>query len=279
MTRTGIEHSFDFSQTLRAITEKRRLIPLVNAYFNQPRFGFDIPVEPWTDRHHDGYWHPSSHGTWDARALFLYLAYPEKVLGEKMGPPSVKAVTSGKFWHMFYQFILLDMGVLIPHDNPQGMSPAEVPLRSEEYRIRGHADGHLVDDANYSDELLEVKTINEFQSEKVVNQESLEELKPEYYGQTQTYLFLKFGPGRGTMRYLVVHPGFPFKEIEFTVEADARYQRRRMRTYRDTWALVQAHQRGEDVELPDICTGCGGGKGLTKVCALRRPCPIGRTHA
>jgi hypothetical protein len=275
---------FDFKTMLKSSIERRRLIPAITAYLSDPDFDdIHMVIEGWnrSKRRHDGWWHPSGQATWDERALFLYLTQPEKVISEDIPSAGVKAITAGKFWHLFEQEILCRMGMLVEHDNPPGVHRAERPLSSAAHRVRGHTDGKLIETPRWPvPELLEIKSINEFQIDKIVDEDILREKKPGYWGQTQDYLWMEFGPGEGAMRYLIVHPSYPFPEVEFVVTPDARYQKRRMRLYARTWEAVQAHL-AEDPEdqLPDICTGCVPGKGLTKTCALRISCPIGDSRA
>lgn len=266
----------DLTKTLTQTKEKRRLVPQIIAALSSKGFeDFSITIEGYkSGRGHDGWWHPSAHSLWTPRQLFLYLAYPDQVEFEKFGPESIKAVTVGKFWGEFYQHLLLSMGELVAFPNPPGMSPAEVPLSSAEMRLRGHADGCLVDRGDFVDELLELKSINEFQKDKITDWHILWDKKPGYFGQTQDYLLMHFGePGVGSMRYLIVHPGYPFTEMEFVVPAHADYQRKRAKVYRDTWARAQEHQAGLSPELPRAC--CNIGSGLSKTCAVRFECSQG----
>lgn len=260
------DFSMDFSVMLHDIVEKKRLLPLIRAALQGGFPDFSVDVEGFSLRPHDGWWHPSMVGTWTQRKLFLYLARPDLVTPEDFENLSIEAVTVGKFWHVFYQTLLQTCtNVLVE---------PEIAICDQEHRVRGHADGLLAADDRWGPELLEIKTINEFQFPKLASNDDVKKLKPDYYAQAQDYLAIHFGYGVGAMRFLVVYPGVPFPKNEFVVTASERYQRRRMQVYADAWGQVQEYRAGGHVELAEAC--CMPTTAMARQCACRVPCPIGR---
>lgn len=258
------EPDIDFTATLGSAARGDVLKPILMAKLYSPDFtGFTIKVEGWSGRRWDGKFHPSTHATWTLRQLYLYLTRPDLLDGERMDVTGVLAVTAGTFWHTFIQRILLDAGPLLR---------AEVPVCDEEINLVGHADGELS-----TGELLELKTYNnEFTIQKIDNEVTLRERKPEYYAQTQDYLA---GLGREAMRYLVIYPTYPFHMTEFVVKANLPFQTAQREKYLRAYELAQTFPDGSVVEftqpvLAPAC--CAPGSVQAKGCPVRLACPVGR---
>lgn len=265
--------SMDFSSMLLSAQDGDVLVPVVYRSLFDPTFkGYDVPVRGWTSRAYDGRFHPSTHATWTVRQLYLYLTRPNLLTEERMELSSVLAVTAGSFWHEFLQYLWLDDGIMI-RQRPEvvnGVNPAEVVIRDEEVNVVGHADGELT-----NGDVVEIKTINDFQIHKITNEEILKEKKFEYWCQTQDYLAAL---QRETMRYFFLAPSYPYPMGEFTVRADKHYQRIRRSQYMRAMELADRYPDGKhaddkDSSLP-VC--CAPRSKLSKSCPARLACPIGR---
>jgi hypothetical protein len=208
----------DLRRTIKGIQEQNVLIPILHTELNNPDFsGFDVHIEAWSARPPDGYFHPSTQATWNARQLALYLMAPNLFEIERMELTSVFAITQGHFWHMFIQHILEKKGILVD---------SEVGFTDELHRRRGHMDGLLA--VRGEAEGLEIKTMNGFKIGKVTSEIELKELKPEYWAQAQEYLDVF---DLKQMRFLILNADYPFKMQEFVVKADKVHQARRRKIY------------------------------------------------
>lgn len=233
------------------IKSKKVLVPIIRSMLADPKFrGFNLKVEPWQKRKYDGRFHPSSHATWTARQLTYYLTHGDQLIEEKPTPGFVLAVTQGKFWHSFYQKLLLRNGIL---------EQDEVPLHDELHNRTGHTDGRLS-----NGELLEIKTASSSSFKKLGDVDALKEYSFGYYGQTQDYLDMA---GAEIMRYLVVCMESPYPMHEYLVPADGVYQLRQRRKYREA---IEAAQSGD---LPDPC--CSARSLDSTRCPVRLACPVG----
>ena len=202
------------------------------------------------------------HSTWTVRQLYLYLVAPTLLTQERMPMTGVLAVTAGTFWHRFLQLLWLRTGHIVED---------EVPVLDEATNRRGHADGILP-----SGECLEIKTINEFQVVKVIDEESLKEKKFGYWAQTQDYLDIL---GIDVMRYFIMHPAYPFAMSEFLVKADKRYQAKRRSEYLQALEMADKHPDGRylaDLSQTDIAACCSPNSAAARKCDARLACPIGR---
>lgn len=239
--------------TLREVVEEKLLTPITRATLIDPSFsGFEVPVEAWTPRPYDGWFHPSTHATWTARQLWLYLTEPTHIEIEQMNLTSVFAITQGKFFHEFLQRLWLSNGIL---------KRAEVALVDERHRRRGHMDGEL------ENEGLEIKTMNDFKISKLVDAEALREMKPGYYAQTQDYLDMA---GLPAMRYFVISTSYPYPIQEFVVPYDELFARAQRKKYR---AAIEAAEGGRE---PSIC--CAPRSTTAKGCPVRGACEIGKVR-
>jgi hypothetical protein len=241
----------DFKKTLSNLSSGKIVIPIIRAALHRPSFdGFEVPVEGWTPRPYDGWFHPSTHATWTVRQLWLYLTLGARIPLEEPELLFVLSVTQGKFWHSFVQKLMLDHGI---------MAKDEVPLKDPVHMRRGHTDG-LLDNG----ELFEFKTASERVLMKIQTVKELKEYKPGYYAQTQEYLDIA---GYQRMRYFIMTLAAPFPMEEFVVEADPGFQEQQRLKYR---AAIEHAQTGEE---PDFC--CSIGSKTAKTCPTRYLCPIG----
>lgn len=270
----------NFQRTLSAVAKGQILIPHIRAAMADPNFkGFDVKVRGWREGHRefDGWFHPSTHATWTARQLALYLMHGEDVPQEKPELSFVFAVTQGSFWHEFLQRLLVRDKMIVRNPGTKWSDPietqVEVPIKDREHNRVGHADGRIAV-PGHEDELLEIKTTS---SERVLKnyrergEEYLAEKDPfGYYSQAQDYLDVT---GLPKTRYLVLAPlsgaGFPMEE--FVVHANPRFQAAQRAKYR---TAIEHAQRGT---LPEAC--CGIGSAMSKTCPLARFCPIGKVAA
>jgi hypothetical protein len=237
--------------TLREVHDDKVLIPLTRAALLDPKFkGFDVPVQEWTPRPYDGWFHPSTHSTWTARQLYIYLTAPGQVDQEVMGLNSILAITLGHFMHEFLQRLWLSLGVL---------KEAEVQLCDEIHHRRGHMDGALLGEG------LEIKTMNDRQLPKINDAESLREKKPGYYAQAQDYLDMS---GMPQMRFFIISTSYPYPMSEFVVPADPQYQAEQRLKYRQA---LDGAARGV---MPAAC--CPVRSATARACPVRAGCEIGR---
>ena len=253
----------DLSAMLAAQSEDQILISTLHRRLYDPDFaGFYVPVEAWTPKPYDGWFHPSSQSQYTVRQLYLYRTRPDLLMGEHMPLTGVLAVTAGKFWHKFVQMVLLDDGVLLQD---------EVPVLDEYTHRRGHADGMLS-----NGECLEIKTINTFQVEKITSEEVLKEKKPEHWAQTMDYLDCL---GLRTMRYLIIAPSYPFRMSEFLVRADFDYIAKRRVEYRIAYEMSLSHPDGalaDDLAFDILPACCVPKSAKSKSCFCQLACPVGR---
>jgi len=231
---------------MKSLSRDEILIPAINTALFDPDFkAFDIHIEGFAARPFDGYFHPSTHSTWNVRQLALYLMKPEMTEQERMEPTSIFAITQGHFWHIFLQQVLKEVGFLIKD---------EVGFKDEEHRRTGHMDGLLR--ISRREEGLEIKTINAFKLPKLKSAQDLIVQKPEYYAQAQEYLDV-FSLSR--MRFLFISPTYPFAMKEFVVEANLDHQLRRREIYKG------AIQIAESGQFPLPAGGC---------CNQKDTCPV-----
>lgn len=253
-----------FRRMSREISDGKILIPYLRASLSKPTFkGFKVPVQGWTNRQYDGWFHPSTHANWTARQLTYYITHGAEV---PFAPPEmmfVLSVTQGSFWHEFVQRLLLEAGLLL--ENPGTTKRDSVNRRTEislvdaVHNRRGHADGRR------EGELFEFKTASERVIAKLKTVEDLKKYKPNYYAQTQDYLDISGFP---QMRYLVMQLSAPFAMEEFVVPADLGFQTQQRAKYREA---IDAANEGA---TPDPC--CHIGSKEAKGCPMRDFCPIGR---
>lgn len=263
----------NFRRALSAAAEGKILIPHIRAAMADPDFkSFSVKVRGWREgkREFDGWFHPSTHATWTARQLALYLKHGPEVPQEQPDVSFVCAVTQGSFWHELVQRILLRGGLLRRNPGTKWSDPiekqVEIPVRDDEHNRTGHADGRI---AVAEDELFEFKTTS---SDIVIRkyrdggEDYLRENDPYgYYSQTQDYLAVT---GLAKTRYLVwgMLPGFPMEE--FVVHADPAFQAAQRAKYRE------AIEMARDDVLPEAC--CAIRSKESRTCPVAQFCPIGK---
>lgn len=235
---------------MRGLARQDILVPAINFALFDPNFKpFTIPIEGWSARPFDGYFHPSTHSTWNVRQLALYLMAPHLLDEERMQVHSVFAITQGHFWHRFLQEILTEAGLLVQD---------EVPFKDEEHRRTGHMDGLL--EINGHREGLEIKTINQYKLPKITSEADLIIQKPGYYAQAQEYLDVFDLP---QMRFLFISPSYPFPMKEFVVKANPEHQAHRREIYKAAIQISEATK----LPLPE-----GGCCGQPDTCQMRLAC-------
>lgn len=265
----------NFQRTLRSLSQQKLLIPILRAALADPDFeSFKVNVRGWraSVREFDGWFHPSTHAQWTPRQLALYLRHGAEIPPEKPALEFVMAVTQGSFWHEFVQRVLAKRKVILRHPGTTARDSiekqCEIALRDDELNVRGHADGQLIL-PGHEDELLEIKTMNDWKIQQFTSEDVLREKNPfGYWNQTQDYLMLS---GRSKMRYLIMSMASPYPMQEFVVHADEAHHRRQRSKYR--LALEMAQAGG----LPEAC--CGIGSKTAKTCPVRDYCTIGRMTA
>jgi hypothetical protein len=240
-----------FRRMLKDAQQNKIITPVIASMLSNPSFeGFDVPVEDWTPRPYDGWFHPSTHATWNVRQLTHYLLQGSEMPEARPELLFVLAVTQGKFWHSFIQKLLMENGL---------MEKDEVPLVDHEHHRRGHTDGLL-----RNGELFEFKTASERVIKKLGSVEDLKQYKPEYYAQTQDYLDMAQAE---EMRYFVMSLAAPFPMVEFVVPADRNFQAAQRGKY------LQALMYAEAKEFPPAC--CAPRSTESKACPVRLLCPYG----
>jgi hypothetical protein len=215
------------------------LAPLVRLYVAEGRFPRNTRITlPGgnLDRDPDGWFHPSTHPTMDARKLYYYLAQPQRWVAEPWGYEGRMSVTVGTLEHAIVQMALADIGALIP---PTGTCPCcgrpygpgddecgEPGVADPVLRRRGHMDGIVMTPA-LGMTGFDLKTINHFSAAKIPEgpdkAETLAWLRakhPYYYGQMQEYMALS---GLRMMIMLFIGMGFPWVMREIHVEYNPTY--------------------------------------------------------
>jgi hypothetical protein len=261
--------SVNFQRTLAGLRDDQVIIPVIRAALNDPDFApFDVRVRGWEEgrREFDGWFHPSTHASWTARQLALYLRHGAEMKPQPPGLSFVASVTQGLFWHRFAQQLLLDKGIL--RRNP-GTTEAddiedqcEVTLVDSLHNRRGHADGRM---AMADDELFEMKTMTPRKVDQFTEKILRDKNPYGYYSQTQDYLDIAGFP---KMRYFVLGMASPYAMQEFVVHADPVFQSTQRKKYRQAVEAVQ------DGRLPQPC--CGVGSTIAKNCVVGEFCEIGR---
>lgn len=207
----------DLRRALKSVASGEILIPILQAALHDPTFErFDIRINGFEKRQPDGYFHPSSHATWNVRQLALYRLAPNLLENSVMPFTGTLSITQGHFWHAFIQHILRESGPLVKE---------EIPFTDEIYQRRGHMDGLLRLD---KDQGLEIKTINSRRIREMINEEALKATKYHYWCQAQEYLDVF---NLDAMRFLFITPDYPFPMKEFVVPANPEHQAERREIY------------------------------------------------
>lgn len=260
----------NFQRVLSGLREDKVIVPVLRAALEAPDFvGFDVHVRGWQEgvREPDGWFHPSTHASWTARQLALYLRHGNELEPERPELSYVASVTQGSFWHHLVQRLLLEKQVL--RRNPGTTAEdsidaqCEVSLVDSLHNRKGHADGRM---ATCDDELFELKTMHPRKIERFTDESVLRKENPfGYYAQSEDYLDMA---GLPKMRYLILGMAYPYVMQEFVVHADPIFQTAQRKKYREAIEAVQ-----ED-RLPDPC--CGLGSAQAKNCVVGDFCTIGR---
>lgn len=248
-----------FNRIIKHAHQGDLFLPVIQSYIANQNFpSFTVKCEAPTDRPPDGWFHPSTHPLWGERQLYYYLTQPEELIPNRLDPLGVLAVTSGNFWHSFFEPILLKAG-LITH--------SEFSVVDEEAGSRGHMDG--IND----DEGLEIKTMNERKMGKIPEgpasskevQQAWRALVPEYAAQADSYMLMS---GRKRQRFIVVGTAYPFPMREIALD----YDEQSAVAVREKYLRVR--QAVADQRLPAPC--CNPGSVAAKQCPARNICPVGR---
>lgn len=210
------------------------VVPLIRLHLAEGRFprGKKIAM-PGGDpqRKPDGWFHPSSHPTMDARKLFYYMTEPDRWDPEPFSIEARMSVTVGTLMHGIVQVVLEDLGLW---QMPVGTCPAcgrtygrqddqcgEPGVADPVLKRRGHMDGVLLT-PQLGMTGYDLKTINHFAVGKMPDMD-VEYFKlkyPYYYGQMQEYMALS-----GLRLVIVVFQGmgFPWEMREIHVPYDEQY--------------------------------------------------------
>lgn len=223
----------DFSEALQDVHDGSLLKPAIKTYLADAEYPEDFSVrfrKGDQKRPSDGWFWPSTHPTWPARALYLYLTQPESLPVEHIRYMNALSLTMGTAVHGFIEQCLTDMG-LRPRDMnrcqacPPERNCQEPGFRDENTGSRGHMDGLLdLTSLNPPNEALEYpglefKTAGERVLSKIEENdvEAYRAKWPVYYAQNQEYMRLS---GRRTMVVLFLSMGYPWGMKEFHVPYD-----------------------------------------------------------
>lgn len=144
----------DFSSVMRQSAQGLLVAPLIRNFIQStPDLGWPgVPAKSLAGRPPDGYFHPSQHPLWPERALYTYLARPDRIEVEHLTYESRLNVTFGSAWHRLQQHVLDRIGVRPAELNrcrvcPPGTCPSdgeEAGFVDERTGERTHVDGVLV---------------------------------------------------------------------------------------------------------------------------------------
>jgi hypothetical protein len=260
----------------RAVAEAHRgevVGPILRSLLFDPTFPeirVRIPsVKQSEDYRPDGWFHPSTHPLWTPRQLYYYVLFSERMVREPFDPIGTLAVNNGKFWHAFFQQILLHHNVLRPNDGTHCRgckeNRAEHFTSDDEVMSSGHCDGDLGED------LWEFKTahpqkVRLFNSlgEDPTDITTFVEKHPDYYAQALEYLRMM---GRDRMILTMMSPVYPFQFKEFHI----RFAKGVARQVRDKYAMVRGC--AADGTPPPPC--CLPQSSDARECWARLVCPVG----
>lgn len=256
------DYDADFLLGIRDARRGLVLKPLVHNYLfdaSFPDFSMHFPKAEM-HRDPDGWFHPSTHPTWPATALYHYLVHPDRVADEQIAYMGALSITVGKAMHGFVNMVLREIGVLPAELNdcktcPEGQCPqdgTEPGVVDEEVGSRGHLDGLLdLSSLGVPPEMespsFEFKTTNErrIRSIEDLDAEAWRKAWPHYWAQVQEGMRLS---GRSRCVVLMMNMGYPWALREFHVEADRGWQLALRAKYADVRQAV-ADQR------PPTCCG------------------------
>jgi hypothetical protein len=250
--------------------------PLLRLHLTEGRFPPNQQILlPGGDpqRKPDGWFHPSSHPTMDARKLYYYMTQPERWSPEPFSPEARMSVTVGTVMHGIVEIILEDLGLW---QMPKGTCPAcsrpygrgegecrEPGVADPVLKRRGHMDGVLLT-RQLGMVGFDLKTINHFAIGKMpdMDVEHFRIKYPYYYGQMQEYMALS---GLRLIIVTFMGMGFPWEYREVHVEYDAQY-------VMDLEAKYRLVRKAEAEGIPPVAC-CQHGSKTAKICPAMT-CPI-----
>lgn len=234
MTTADSLADLDFGDMIRQSRRGCVLKPLV-LNFIETATELEVPGLDKRDlgaRDPDGWFHPSTHPLWSERALYEYLAHPDRLVKRRFDYAAKMSVTAGSAMGVLFQSVLEKMGVLPRELQACASCPPAADCREpswvdEDAGSRGHGDGVLVLPGDGDRRLLELKSTgdNSWVSSKRLRalddreDEAFAETWPEYWAQVQEYLRLS---GLREAIVLLVVVGFPWDLREFHVTYDRR---------------------------------------------------------
>lgn len=243
----------DFGSVMRQSAQGLLIKPLVRNYIQTTSHlswpgidGSDLAGRP-----PDGYFHPSQHPLWPERALYTYLAHPERIEVEHLTYESRLSVTFGSAWHRFEQRVLDELGLRPRELNTcQACPPGRCSSRGEEAGFvdertgeRTHVDAVLALPDRYGMDLWEGKTAAEHTWPAIKRLRALQDLDtdefrriyPGYYAQAIRCQHLT-----GIRRTIVTIGilGNPWEMREFHIDYDAELAEEITARYLD---VRQAH--------------------------------------
>jgi hypothetical protein len=259
--------------TLKDFTAGLEVLPLINNYFNagnRPDVNFRLTPHPLDQVAGDDWFHPSTHPTWDERALYHYLTEPENLFPDPPDMSSTLAKDFGSMCHQYIQGAMENIGIL-PRDLQACQScPPEKDCREPgfedpEVGTRGHADGILdLPNRVRGEALFEFKSAGDFGGRRMLKLDNLDvdgfrETWPDYYAQAICYQKLS---GRRLSIVLMMGLGFPFHLREFHIPYDMAYAN-------EIWGKYARVRQAVADQRPEVC-GCDRNKRAG--CPARRLC-------
>jgi hypothetical protein len=266
VSETTLDFSeFDFSGSMRDLASGLLVKPVLHNYLFDarfPAFTLNFP-EQQMERAPDGWYHPSTHPLWPARALYQYLAHPDTFPAEKKQYFGTLAVTMGKVVHEFVQMCLTDAGIRpadlqVCESCKPGTCSGEPGFVDADLGERGHLDGLLSFEGFPNVDISKVFPVFEFKTShdnfgKLSMMEDLDlagfrKKWPVYYAQQQRYMRLS---KRAYSIVLMMETSYPFAMREFHIPLDQAFNADVDAKYRSVRQAV-ADQR------PPLCCGLKG---------------------
>jgi hypothetical protein len=237
--------------------------PLFHQFFQDPniKFEFSLRVARPVPRPYDGWFHASVHPLATDRALWMYLAHPEKVVREAMDYTSLMSVMFGSLGHAVIEAFLERLGVAVPL--PPGLCPVcglprkqvlagapaskyctEHGFADPETRARCHLDS-ILDFKGRGVFGFDFKSIHQFGLRKVPDMDAaaFRETWPGYWAQMQECMRLS-----GLRRYIVffLTLGNPWDTREFHFDYDPAFAAQTELKYK---RVISCVERGQEILL------------------------------
>lgn len=243
----------DLGQTLKRHEQGLLVLPLLENLveaLGTPKVVIRFRPHPLDKAPGDGWFHPSTHPLWSARALYEYLVNPEKLVPDK---PSFEIVMSrdiGSATHEYVQAGMRQMG-LLPKDLqacttcPPERKCTEPGVQDETVGVRGHMDGVCaLPGRPRGGDVLELKTNGDQGARKMLTIEDLDldgfkEKFPDYYAQAQCYQKMS---GRRNTVLVMLNLGMPWHRREFHIPFDRPYVNRIWEKFADVRQAVANQQ-------------------------------------